>query len=76
MSAVSQARARRAQAAKHAKRNPSDPNVEQRVEDARRNLAAANLEQYIARIVADAPALTDEQMARLARLLQPSGTRS
>lgn len=38
--------------------------------DARRELAAANLEQYIARVVATAPPLTSEQQERLAGLLR------
>ena len=38
--------------------------------DARRNLRAARLEEYIARTVAAAPPLTDEQRSRLALLLR------
>ncbi len=37
--------------------------------DAKRNLAAANLEAYIKRIVAEAPPLTEDQRSRLALLL-------
>lgn len=37
--------------------------------EARRNLKAAKLEEYVARIVATAPPLTDEQAARIASLL-------
>ena len=38
--------------------------------DARRTLAAEKLEQYIARVVAEAPPLSAEQKARLAALLR------
>ena len=37
--------------------------------DLKRDLAAANLEAYIARVVAEAPPLTIEQRRRLAGLL-------
>lgn len=39
--------------------------------EARRDLAAAKLESYIQRTVADAPPLTAEQRARIASLLRP-----
>lgn len=38
--------------------------------NARRNLAAARLEEHIARVVAEAPPLTEEQRDRLAGLLR------
>jgi hypothetical protein len=38
--------------------------------DARRDLAAANLEQYIERVVAEAPPLTAEQRDKLAAILR------
>lgn len=41
--------------------------------DARRDLAAAKIENYIARVVADAPDLTPEQRDRLALLLRGGG---
>ncbi|MDP9692712.1 UNVERIFIED_ORG: hypothetical protein J2X79_000241 [Arthrobacter globiformis] len=41
-------------------------------EDARRDLAAAKLAQYVERVVAEAPPLTDEQVNRIARLLRPA----
>lgn len=44
----------------------------ERVEDARRELAEANLAKYIKRVVEKAPPLTDEQYARLALLLRPA----
>lgn len=37
--------------------------------EARRNLRAATLESHIARVLAEAPPLTDEQRVRLAGLL-------
>ena len=37
--------------------------------NARRELAASNLEAYVARVVAEAPPLTDEQKHRIASLL-------
>lgn len=40
--------------------------------DARRNLLAARLENYIKKVVDDAPPLTDEQREQIARLLRPS----
>ncbi|WP_258802637.1 hypothetical protein [Pseudarthrobacter sp. NS4] len=38
-------------------------------EEARRKLAAAKLEQYISKVVAEAPPLSDEQLDRIASLL-------
>lgn len=40
--------------------------------EVRRDLAAAKLEQYIERVVSEAPPLTDEQRTRLTALLSPS----
>lgn len=42
---------------------------------ARRNLAAANLEQYIGKVTADAPPLTDEQRGHLAALIRQGANR-
>ena len=39
------------------------------VRKARRNLAAANIEAYVARVVSEAPPLTDDQKHRIASLL-------
>lgn len=39
----------------------------------RRDLAAANLEAYVAKTVAAAPPLTSEQLDRIAGLLRPGG---
>ena len=41
------------------------------IAEARRDLAAAKLEQYVGAIVADAPPLTPEQADRIAALLRP-----
>lgn len=49
-------------------------NNPERVEDARRDLAAAKLEQYITDVVAAAPPLSAEQRERLALLLTPGGS--
>lgn len=40
--------------------------------EARRDLRAARLEDYVARIVSEAPPLTDEQATRIASLLKPA----
>lgn len=41
-----------------------------KIEDARRELAAANLEAYIQRIVSEAPPLTSDQVAKITTLLR------
>lgn len=41
--------------------------------DARRNLKAAKLEEYVSRVVAEAPQLTPAQVDRIAALLHPVG---
>lgn len=46
-----------------------DPEAER---DARRDLAAAKLEAYAARVVAEAPPLTEAQRDRITALLAPS----
>lgn len=51
-------------------RTPNDPDLL----DARRDLAAARLEDYIRRTVEVAPALSDEQRTRLALLLRPTSS--
>ena len=40
---------------------------------ARRDLKAAKLEEYVAKVVATAPPLTDEQANKIASLLRPYG---
>ncbi len=47
-------------------RAPHDPDLI----DARRSLAAANLEKYVEKVIAAAPPLTAEQRERIADLLQ------
>lgn len=47
-------------------------NDTKRVTDARRDLAAAKLAEYVRKTVAEAPPLTDEQRERIAALLRPS----
>jgi hypothetical protein len=42
------------------------------VEDRRRDLAEAKIADYIERVLAEAPPLTDEQRAKLAELLRPA----
>lgn len=41
------------------------------IEQARRDLAAAKLEDYVQRTVADAPPLTDDQLKRITAMLRP-----
>ncbi len=55
-------------ASKRLHREPTPAN-QQRVREARRDLAAAKLEAYIERVVAGAPELTPEQASRLSALL-------
>ena len=43
------------------------------VVDARRDAAAARVEDYVARVVAEAPPLTDAQRDRISTLLRPAG---
>jgi hypothetical protein len=49
------------------KRQPDDPELV----DAYRGLAEAKINDYIERVLAAAPPLTDEQRTRLAELLRP-----
>lgn len=42
-----------------------------KIEDARRALAEAKITDYVERVVAEAPPLTEEQRVRLAELLRP-----
>lgn len=39
----------------------------------KRDLAAAKLEEYVSRVVAEAPPLSQEQIDRIAVLLRPGG---
>ena len=49
-------------------RRPDDPDLI----EARRNLRAIRIEEYVRRTLADAPPLTDQQRARIAGLLAPA----
>ncbi len=40
-------------------------------EDARRNMVAGRLEEYISKTLASAPPLSDEQLAKLATMFSP-----
>ncbi|WP_082975682.1 hypothetical protein [Mycobacterium sp. E2238] len=51
-----------------AHRQPIDPLV---LEAAQRGLAEAKIHDFIEKVLADAPPLTDEQRARLSELLRP-----
>lgn len=44
-----------------------------KISDARRDLAAAKLEAFIEKTIAEAPPLSAEQLDRLAVLLRPAG---
>jgi hypothetical protein len=67
---LSQPQRCRNQVAVLARRRPNSPELEQ----ARRELAAAKIEDYIKRTVEGAPPLTDEQRTRIASLLRPTPT--
>jgi hypothetical protein len=54
---------------KTGERPPNDPELI----EARRNLAAVNLEERIARAIAAAPPLTDDQRNRISALLRTGG---
>lgn len=54
-------------------RSHADPAT---IVEARRDLAEANIAAAVERALADAPPLTDEQAARLARLLLGAGAAS
>lgn len=62
-------RARAAALTRH--RGTDDPEVA----DARRAAKAASVEDYIRRVVDEAPPLTDDQRARLSRILRGDGGR-
>ncbi len=68
-SSVLRARSRLGNAQKQQKHDPS-PEGAQRVDQARRDLAAAKLEAYIRAVVAAAEPLNDDQVSRLRLLLR------
>lgn len=45
----------------------------EKINDARRDLAAAKLAAYAEKIIDEAPPLTNEQRARISGLLRPTG---
>ena len=53
-------------------RNTDDPELV----EARQKLKALKLEEYVKRVVDEAPPLTDEQANRIAALLRPAGGES
>lgn len=65
MSRALAARNRLAITARHHSDNPD------RITEARRELAAAKIHDYVEKVLAQAPPLTDEQRTRLADLLRP-----
>ena len=50
-------------------RSADDPEII----EARRNLKAIRLEEYVLRVISEAPALTAEQSSKIAALLRPVG---
>jgi hypothetical protein len=52
----------------------SRPSNDPELVEARQNLATAKLADYIDRVLAQAPPLSDEQRAKLAELLKPART--
>ena len=67
------ARSRLACETARANRDGSNPQVDQGVEDARRDYYAVALEDHIRQVVDRAPSLTADQRSRLARLLRGGG---
>ena len=65
---IKQERARLAALSRHHKDDLTGPALLA----VRRDLAAAKLEQYVARVVAEAPPLSADQAARIAMLLRPA----
>lgn len=60
-------RRQRAVIAARSRHNPDDPQIE-----ARRELRALTVEEYVKRVVDEFPPLTDEQRSKIAALLRPS----
>lgn len=65
-----QARASLASETRRAKRRPDDPEAQVRAEEARRDFYALRLEEYIERVVREAPPLTSDQRDRLSMILR------
>jgi hypothetical protein len=70
------ARAQLASATARARLHADDPTVVAEVEDRRRTYRYLSAEDYIRRLVDEAPPLTPDQRDRLAVLLRPSGRSS
>ena len=51
----------------------SRPADDPEIIEARRNLKALKLSEYVSKVVADAPPLTPEQSSKIAALLRPAG---
>ncbi len=64
------ARATLASHTARASRNPNDPQAAAAVTIAKRDYYATALEDYITKVVNEAPPLTDEQRSRLAVILR------
>jgi hypothetical protein len=62
---------RRHQRARKARLSQSYPPDHPKIIETERTLAALRLEEYIEKVLAEAPPLTDEQRASLAELLAP-----
>lgn len=67
-----QARAHLAGLTSRSNRYPDDPELARQVAAARRRFRFERAAEYITELVESAPALTQEQRARLATLLAPS----
>lgn len=59
--------------AKIASLSRSRPADDPEIIEARRNLKAIRLEEYVQKVVSEAPALTAEQSSKIAALLRPVG---
>ena len=59
--------------ARYASLSRSRPADDPELIEARRNMRALKLEEHVARVVAEAPPLTDEQRERIAALLRAGG---
>jgi hypothetical protein len=62
---------RRHERARKARLTQSYPPDHPKIVEADRNIAALRLEEYIAKTLAEAPELSDEQRSKLAELIKP-----
>jgi len=72
---VADLHARMMRAAKDVRRHPSDENARAELERLRAALVEKRLENHIAKVVAAAPRLSDEQRDRLATLIRHADKR-